>query len=229
MDEEPEVVDSPGAQPPRRRSTATSASTAVRFGYGTGPEVLHGIDLDVPAGTTVALVGHTGAGQVDDRQAARPLLRPAERARSRSTALDLRDVTQEALRRQLGIVPQEGFLFAGTVHENIAFGRPDATRRGDRRGRRARRRRGRVHPRARGRLRHRARRARQPPLARPAPARRLRARAARRPAHPDPRRGDVVASTSAPSGGSSARCAACSPAARRSSSPTASRRSATPT
>ena len=64
-------------RPPRR---ATSRFEGVRFTYGRGDEVLHGIDLDVPAGTTVALVGHTGAGQVDDREAARPLLRPDARA-----------------------------------------------------------------------------------------------------------------------------------------------------
>ena len=64
-------------------------------------------------------------------------------------------MTQESLRRQLGIVPQEGFLFAGTVAENIAFGRPGVEPRGDRR-RRAGRRRRRVHRAARGRLRHRS-------------------------------------------------------------------------
>ena len=89
--------------------------------------MLHGIDLDVPAGTTVALVGHTGAGQVDDREAPRPLLRPARGPRSRSTAPTCATSRRQSLRRQLGIVPQEGFLFAGTVRENIRFGRPDAT------------------------------------------------------------------------------------------------------
>ena len=115
----------------------------VRFAYGTGPEVLHGIDLDVPAGTTVALVGHTGAGK---STIAKLIARFYDPTGGPITidGIDLRDVTQESLRRQLGIVPQEGFLFAGTVAENIAFGRPDATPRGDRRAR-ARRRRRRVH------------------------------------------------------------------------------------
>jgi ABC-type multidrug transport system fused ATPase/permease subunit len=97
----------------------------VRFSYGTGPEVLHGLELEVPPGTTVALVGHTGAGK---STIAKLLARFYDPTSGRITidGYDLRDVTQSSLRRQLGIVPQEGFLFAGTVTENIAFGRPDA-------------------------------------------------------------------------------------------------------
>ena len=126
MDEEPEVVDRPDAQelPPIEGHVAFER---VRFGYGEGREVLHGLDLDVRPGTTVALVGHTGAGK---STIAKLLARFYEPRSGRITidGHDLRDVTQESLRRQLGIVPQEGFLFAGTVHDNIAFGRPDATR-----------------------------------------------------------------------------------------------------
>ena len=90
-----------------------------------GREVLHGIDLDVPTGTTVALVGHTGAGK---STIAKLLARFYEPTSGRITiaGVDLNDVTQDSLRHQLGIVPQEGFLFAGTVAENIAFARPDA-------------------------------------------------------------------------------------------------------
>ena len=99
----------------------------VRFAYSTGPEVLHGIDLDVPAGTTVALVGHTGAGKSTIAKLIARFYDPTEGAIT-IDGVDLRRVRQESLRRQLGIVPQEGFLFAGTVADNIAFGRPDATR-----------------------------------------------------------------------------------------------------
>ena len=126
MDEEPEVRDRDGAiDLPQLEGDV--GFEHVRFGYGSGPEVLHGLDLDVPAGTTVALVGHTGAGK---STIAKLLARFYEPRSGRITidGHDLRDVTQESLRRQLGIVPQEGFLFAGTVHDNIAFGRPDASR-----------------------------------------------------------------------------------------------------
>jgi ATP-binding cassette subfamily B protein len=124
LDEEPTVVDEPGAVAlPQVQGHVRFED--VRFGYGTGPEVLHGLELDVPPGTTVALVGHTGAGK---STIAKLLARFYDPTSGRITidGYDLRDVTQSSLRRQLGIVPQEGFLFAGTVTENIAFGRPDA-------------------------------------------------------------------------------------------------------
>jgi ABC-type multidrug transport system fused ATPase/permease subunit len=98
----------------------------VRFTYGTGPEVLHGLDLDVPAGTTVALVGHTGAGKSTIAKLLARFYDPVD-GRITFDDVDLRNVTQASLRRQLGVVPQEGFLFAGTVAENIAFGKPDAS------------------------------------------------------------------------------------------------------
>ncbi|MDQ4029443.1 MAG: ABC transporter ATP-binding protein/permease [Actinomycetota bacterium] len=124
LDEQPEVVDEPGARELERIEGHVRFEN-VRFSYRTGPEVLHGIELDVPAGTTVALVGHTGAGK---STIAKLLARFYDPRQGRITidGTDLREVTQRSLRRQLGIVPQEGFLFAGTVHENIAFARPDA-------------------------------------------------------------------------------------------------------
>jgi ABC-type multidrug transport system fused ATPase/permease subunit len=126
LDEDPEVVDDPDA-----RELPTIQGHVdfehVRFGYGDLPEVLHDFDLDVPAGTTVALVGHTGAGK---STIAKLLARFYDPRVGRITidGHDLRHVTQTSLRRQLGIVPQEGFLFAGTVAENIAFGRLEASR-----------------------------------------------------------------------------------------------------
>ena len=125
MDEEPQVVDRPDARPlPTIEGRVRFED--VRFGYGEGPEILHGIELDVPAGTTVALVGHTGAGKSTIAKLLARFYDPRD-GRITIDGHDLRDVTQESLRRQLGIVPQEGFLFAGTVRENIAFGRPDAS------------------------------------------------------------------------------------------------------
>jgi ATP-binding cassette subfamily B protein len=126
MDEAPEVVDPPDAVPLGRIEGRVSFE-GVRFAYGRGPEVLHGIDLDVPAGTTVALVGHTGAGKSTIAKLLARFYDPTE-GRIAVDGVDLRSVTQVSLRRQLGIVPQEGFLFAGTVAENVAFGRRGATR-----------------------------------------------------------------------------------------------------
>jgi ABC-type multidrug transport system fused ATPase/permease subunit len=125
LDEEPEVLDRPAARE-LAQIEGHVAFEGVRFTYGRGDEVLHGVDLDVPAGTTVALVGHTGAGK---STIAKLLARFYEPTHGRITidGVDLNDVSQASLRRQLGVVPQEGFLFAGTVAENIAFGRPDAT------------------------------------------------------------------------------------------------------
>jgi ATP-binding cassette subfamily B protein len=126
LDEEPEIRDSAGAVA-LPRIEGRVAFEDVRFGYGKGPEVLHGIDLDVPAGTTVALVGHTGAGKSTIAKLLARFYDPRD-GRITIDGHDLRRVRQESLRRQLGIVPQEGFLFAGTVHDNIAFGTPGATR-----------------------------------------------------------------------------------------------------
>jgi ABC-type multidrug transport system fused ATPase/permease subunit len=125
MDEEPEVEDRPDAYP-LPAIEGRVAFEEVKFGYGSGPEVLHGIELEVDAGTTVALVGHTGAGKSTIAKLLARFYDPRE-GRIAIDGHDLRAVRQESLRRQLGIVPQEGFLFAGTVRENIAFGRPDAS------------------------------------------------------------------------------------------------------
>jgi ATP-binding cassette subfamily B protein len=124
LDEQPQVIDRSGARDLPHIAGHVRFEN-VRFTYGRGDEVLHGIDLDVPAGTTVALVGHTGAGK---STIAKLLARFYEPTHGRITIddVDLNDVTQASLRRQLGVVPQEGFLFAGTVAENIAFGKPAA-------------------------------------------------------------------------------------------------------
>jgi len=86
---------------------------------------LEGIDLHVPAGQTVALVGETGAGKSTLAKLVARFYDP-QRGSVLVDGNDLRDLRTSALRRQLGIVPQESFLFSGSVRENIAFGRPDA-------------------------------------------------------------------------------------------------------
>jgi ABC-type multidrug transport system fused ATPase/permease subunit len=87
---------------------------------------LKDVDLRVPPGQTLALVGATGAGKSTFAKLVARFYDP-QAGRVSIDGHDLRGVQQLALRRQLGIVPQEGFLFSGSVRENIAFGRPDAT------------------------------------------------------------------------------------------------------
>ena len=103
--------------------------------------------------------------------------------------VDVRDVTRRSLRREVGVISQDPFLFSASVRDNIAFGVPDVDT-GARRGGRARGAGARVHRGAAGRLRHGDRRARDHALGRPAPAARDRAGARDRPADPDPRRRD---------------------------------------
>jgi ATP-binding cassette subfamily B protein len=100
--------------------------TGVEFGYGDGPSVLRDVDLRIEAGETFALVGPTGAGKSTIAKLVTRFYDP--RAGSVSIdGVDLRTVTQASLRRQLGVVPQEPFLFGGSFRDNIAFARPDAT------------------------------------------------------------------------------------------------------
>src|SRR5947207_1768564 len=89
-------------------------------------EALKHVDLVVPPGQTVALVGATGAGKSTFAKLVARFHDPTA-GRVLVDGHDLRDVRERSLRSQLGIVPQEGFLFSGTVRENIAFGKPDAT------------------------------------------------------------------------------------------------------
>ena len=126
LDEEPEVVDAADAHS-LPSIEGHVRFDHVRFGYSKLPDVLHDFDLDVSPGTTVALVGHTGAGK---STIAKLLARFYDPRAGRITidGHDLRDVTQSSLRDGLGIVPQEGFLFAGTVADNISFGCPSASR-----------------------------------------------------------------------------------------------------
>jgi ATP-binding cassette subfamily B protein len=126
LETEPDMVDKPGALDPGRIRGEIELD-GVRFSYGgDAGTALDGIDLHVPAGQTVALVGETGAGKSTLAKLVARFYDPQE-GRVLVDGHDLRDLSSSALRSQLGIVPQEGFLFSGTVRDNIAFGRPDAS------------------------------------------------------------------------------------------------------
>jgi ATP-binding cassette subfamily B protein len=147
LDTAPDMVDAPGAIDPGTLrgeiemdgvwfSYADDAelplSRDIREGTGSEPReegaewAMRDVDLHVPPGQTLALVGTTGAGKSTFAKLVARFYDP-QRGRVLVDGHDLTGVQQLALRRQLGIVPQEGFLFSGSVRENIAFGRPEAT------------------------------------------------------------------------------------------------------
>ncbi|MFD7434272.1 ABC transporter ATP-binding protein [Streptomyces sp. NPDC059861] len=98
----------------------------VHFSYGDEEEALSGIDLTVPAGQTVAFVGETGAGKSTLVKLVARFYDPTA-GRVTVDGADLRDLDITAYRHRLGVVPQEAYLFPGTVRDAIAYGRPDAT------------------------------------------------------------------------------------------------------
>ncbi|MGW1257279.1 ABC transporter ATP-binding protein [Streptomyces sp. NPDC002513] len=102
------------------------AFEGVDFAYGDEEEALSGIDLRIPAGQTVAFVGETGAGKSTLVKLVARFYDPT-RGRVLIDGTDLRSLDLTAYRHRLGVVPQEAYLFAGTVRDAIAYGRPDAT------------------------------------------------------------------------------------------------------
>jgi ABC-type multidrug transport system fused ATPase/permease subunit len=124
LDEEPDIADRPDAiELPRVRGEIEFDD--VTFSYDDEHPALSDLSLRVPPGQTVALVGATGAGKSTLAKLVARFYDP-NGGRVLVDGLDLRAVTERSLRSQLGIVPQEGFLFSGTIRDNIAFGRPDA-------------------------------------------------------------------------------------------------------
>lgn len=122
---EPSVPEHPGATalPPVRGEIRFEG---VSFGYQPGRPVLTDVDLAIAAGETFALVGSTGAGKSTLAKLVTRFHDPTE-GRVLLDGHDLRDVTLTSLRHQLGVVPQEAFLFGGSMRDNIAFARPHAT------------------------------------------------------------------------------------------------------
>jgi ABC-type multidrug transport system fused ATPase/permease subunit len=127
LDEEPDLVEAPDAIE-LSRLRGEVRFDGVSFGYSgeDGPIALRDVELTIAPGQTVALVGATGAGKSTLAKLVARFYDPT-RGRVLVDGHDLRTVTQRSLRSQLGLVPQEGFLFSGTIRDNIAFGRPDAS------------------------------------------------------------------------------------------------------
>jgi ATP-binding cassette subfamily B protein len=124
LDEEPDLRDRPDAVRLDRIRGEIDFED-VTFSYGSGV-ALANVELHVPPGQTVALVGETGAGKSTFAKLAARFYDPTE-GRVLVDGHDLRDVAVHSLRSQMGIVPQEAFLFSGSIGENIAFGRPGAS------------------------------------------------------------------------------------------------------
>lgn len=125
LDTPAEVTDAPDAADVGRLAGRIDLD-GVSFRYGDGPEVIHDVDLHVDAGTTLAIVGPTGAGKSTLINLVARFYDPVEGA-VRVDGRDLRDITANSLRRNLGVVLQEPFLFSGSIADNIRYGRLDAS------------------------------------------------------------------------------------------------------
>ena len=125
IDEPPEVADA--ASPRHLRIEGRVGFDGVVFGYQSHEPVLEDISLQVEPGELIGIVGHSGAGKSTLINLLMRLYDPDE-GRITIDGVDLRDIEQRDLHRQLGVVLQETFLFAGTIAENIVYAKPDATR-----------------------------------------------------------------------------------------------------
>ena len=125
MRTQPEIQDAPNA----RVLTDVKGDIAfedVSFSYNDGTEVLDHVSLHIAPGETVALVGESGGGKTTMCHLI-PRFYDVSGGRVTVDGNDVRDLTQQSLRKSIGIIQQDVFLFAGTVMENIRYGRPDAT------------------------------------------------------------------------------------------------------
>ena len=125
LQEKPEIVDAPDAKscPPCKGNITFDN---VSFAYADGRPVIRGLSLDVAAGETVAFVGATGAGKTTIASLLLRFYEP-QSGRILLDGCDIRELTQESLRRQIGLVQQDVFLFGDSVRYNIAYAKPDAT------------------------------------------------------------------------------------------------------
>lgn len=125
LETRPDVEDKPGA-PDIRVTKGHVTFSDVRFSYDGSAEVINGLDLDIAPGKKVALVGPSGGGK-STTCALLPRFYDVTGGSITIDGQDVRDVTQRSLRRAIGVVQQDVYLFDGTIGENIAYGRPDAT------------------------------------------------------------------------------------------------------
>ncbi|QRI61614.1 ABC transporter ATP-binding protein (plasmid) [Shinella sp. PSBB067] len=125
LDTEPDIGDRPGARE-AGRLRGDIEYRAVAFGYSEGRPVFDGLDLSIAAGETVAFVGPSGAGKTTICSLLPRFYEVADGAIT-IDGIDIRDMTLKSLRSNIGIVQQDVFLFAGTIRENIAYGRLGAT------------------------------------------------------------------------------------------------------
>ncbi|NLT41409.1 MAG: ABC transporter ATP-binding protein [Anaerolineae bacterium] len=126
LEQEPEVAETPGAVALPARAGGHIEFNNVTFGYNSDDPVLRNVNLDVQAGTVVALVGPTGVGKTTLVSLV-PRFYDVIQGTVTLDGINLRDITLKSLREQISIVLQDVFLFHGTVKENILFGRPDAS------------------------------------------------------------------------------------------------------
>ena len=125
MNTEPAVTDAPDAKE-LRNVRGEVEYRDVCFSYGNGAEVLDHVSLRVPAGGSLALVGPSGGGKTT-LCSLLPRFYDVTSGAVLVDGQDVRSLTQESLRRAVGVIQQDVFLFAGTIRENIRYGRPDAT------------------------------------------------------------------------------------------------------
>jgi ABC-type multidrug transport system fused ATPase/permease subunit len=127
LDRAPQI-EAPADAPPLPKGSGAVSFRGVTLRYeGAGEPALRGVDLDVEAGTTVALVGATGSGKTS-LAALIPRLYDPEEGSVLVDGADVHDVDLRSLRREVAVVDDDPFLFSATVHDNIAYARPEATR-----------------------------------------------------------------------------------------------------
>ena len=127
LDTAPEIAEAPGARPLPAAGGGRVTFEDVHFAHTPGgPPVLAGVTLDVPAGRTIGLIGPTGSGKTTLTQLI-PRYYDVSGGRLLVDGEDVRELRLDDLRRAVGVVSQEPFLFSATVRENIAYGVPDAT------------------------------------------------------------------------------------------------------